>query len=145
MRRANGRSTAFSRRCAVSFRPTLLPPTIVAVHEIAPRAENHIRCLRGKRLGWSGPRSLSALVSPSWSGIEHLAFWDPSSQQMGFAMDIRRLLSALAVCAIAGSVQARAQGSTVTYKSLSTEIALELAQATLADCRQRGYQVAVAV
>jgi hypothetical protein len=41
-------------------------------------------------------------------------------------MDNRRLLSALAVCAFAGSVQARAQESTVTHKSLSPEIALDL-------------------
>jgi uncharacterized protein GlcG (DUF336 family) len=64
---------------------------------------------------------------------------------MGIAMDIRRLLSALAVCAFAGSVQARAQGSTVSHKSLAPELALDLAQAALADCRQRGYQVAVAI
>ena len=60
-------------------------------------------------------------------------------------MDIHRLLSALAVCAFAGSIQARAQESPVTHKSLSPEIALDLAQAALAECRQRGYQVAVAV
>jgi uncharacterized protein GlcG (DUF336 family) len=60
-------------------------------------------------------------------------------------MDNRRLLSALAVCAFAGSVQARAQESTVTHKSLSPEIALDLAQAALADCQRRGHQVAVAV
>ena len=60
-------------------------------------------------------------------------------------MDIRGLLSALAVCAVAGSVQAGAQVATVTHKSLSPEIALDLAQAALADCRQRGYQVAIAV
>src|SRR5947199_10840569 len=64
---------------------------------------------------------------------------------MGFVMDIRRLLSALAVFALVGSVQAPAQGPIVTHKSLSPEIALDLAQAALADCRQRGYQVAVAV
>ena len=33
----------------------------------------------------------------------------------------------------------------MTHKSLSPEIALDLAQAALADCRQRGYQVAIAV
>ncbi|MFL5105437.1 MAG: GlcG/HbpS family heme-binding protein, partial [Xanthobacteraceae bacterium] len=33
----------------------------------------------------------------------------------------------------------------ITYKSLSPEVALELARATLAACRERGYQVAVAV
>jgi uncharacterized protein GlcG (DUF336 family) len=60
-------------------------------------------------------------------------------------MNIPRLLSALAVCALAGSVQARAQGPTVTHKNLSPEIALELAHAALTDCRQRGHQVAVAV
>lgn len=40
---------------------------------------------------------------------------------------------------------ARAQDALVTYKSMSPEVALELAQATLADCRKRGFQVAVAV
>jgi uncharacterized protein GlcG (DUF336 family) len=40
---------------------------------------------------------------------------------------------------------ARAQDGVITYKSLSPELALELAQAALADCRERGYQVAVAV
>jgi uncharacterized protein GlcG (DUF336 family) len=38
-----------------------------------------------------------------------------------------------------------AQESLVTYKSLSPELAVDLARAALADCRQRGYQVAVAV
>jgi uncharacterized protein GlcG (DUF336 family) len=60
-------------------------------------------------------------------------------------MDIRYWVSALAIYAFAGSVQARAQESLVTHKSLAPGIALELAQAALADCRQRGYQVAVAV
>jgi uncharacterized protein GlcG (DUF336 family) len=40
---------------------------------------------------------------------------------------------------------ARAQDGIVTYKSLSVDLALELARAALADCRARGYQVAVAV
>jgi uncharacterized protein GlcG (DUF336 family) len=40
---------------------------------------------------------------------------------------------------------AGAQDTTVTYKSLSPELALELARAALADCQARGYQVAVAV
>jgi uncharacterized protein GlcG (DUF336 family) len=38
-----------------------------------------------------------------------------------------------------------AQEATVSYKSLSPEVALELARAGLTDCRDRGYQVAVAV
>lgn len=33
----------------------------------------------------------------------------------------------------------------VTYKSLSPQTALELAQSSLANCRERGFQVAVAV
>jgi uncharacterized protein GlcG (DUF336 family) len=39
----------------------------------------------------------------------------------------------------------RAQDALVTYKSMSPDVALELAQATLAECRKRGFQVAVAV
>jgi uncharacterized protein GlcG (DUF336 family) len=40
---------------------------------------------------------------------------------------------------------ARAQEALLAYKSLTPEIALDLARAALADCRQRGFQVAVAV
>src|SRR4051794_34189105 len=43
------------------------------------------------------------------------------------------------------SAASRAQESLITYKSLDPELALGLARAALADCRQRGYQVAVAV
>jgi hypothetical protein len=53
-------------------------------------------------------------------------------------MDFRYLVSALAIYALAGSVQARAQESLVTHKSLAPGIALDLAQAALADCRQKG-------
>ena len=60
-------------------------------------------------------------------------------------MVLRPLLGALAIYAVMGSVQTRAQESLVTYKSLAPAIALDAAQAALADCRQRGYQVAVAV
>src|SRR6202171_4662234 len=60
-------------------------------------------------------------------------------------MDIRYLLCALAIYALAGSVQTGAQESLVTHKSLAPGIALELAQAALADCQKRGYQAAVAV
>ena len=38
-----------------------------------------------------------------------------------------------------------AQGATFTVKQLTTETALKAAQAALADCRDAGYQVAVAV
>ena len=40
---------------------------------------------------------------------------------------------------------ARAQDGLVTYKSLSVDLALDLARAALADCRKQGFQVAVAV
>jgi hypothetical protein len=40
---------------------------------------------------------------------------------------------------------AMAEEPLTTYKSLSPELALDLARASLGDCRSRGYQVAVAV
>ena len=40
---------------------------------------------------------------------------------------------------------APAQDALVTYKSLNPEVALDLARAALASCRERGFQVAVAV
>lgn len=43
------------------------------------------------------------------------------------------------------SVQTRAEDALVNYKSLAPGTALDLAKAALADCQQRGYQVAVAV
>src|SRR5437773_11726899 len=43
------------------------------------------------------------------------------------------------------ALPARAQDGLVTYKSLSPEVALDLARAALANCRERGYQAAVAV
>ncbi|MGA8419444.1 MAG: heme-binding protein [Pseudolabrys sp.] len=59
-------------------------------------------------------------------------------------MKARNLIAALVVFTLI-SISARAQESLVTYKSLSTELALDLARAALADCQRRGYQVAVAV
>src|SRR3979411_2846894 len=50
---------------------------------------------------------------------------------------------ALGFCACFGF--ARAPELLVTYKSLSPGIALEAAQAALADCQRRGYQAAVAI
>lgn len=40
---------------------------------------------------------------------------------------------------------AQAQDALVTYKSLSPEIALDLARGALASCRERGFQIAVTV
>ncbi len=56
-----------------------------------------------------------------------------------------RYLPALMVFSALISLPAQAQEAVVAYKSLSPELALDLARAALADCRQRGYQVAVAV
>jgi len=39
----------------------------------------------------------------------------------------------------------RAQDGLISYKSLSPDLALELARAALSSCRERGFQVAVAV
>jgi uncharacterized protein GlcG (DUF336 family) len=60
-------------------------------------------------------------------------------------MIFRCLAVILSIYALAGAAQTRAQEALVTYKSLAPKIALDLAQAALADCQQRGYQVAVAV
>ena len=55
-----------------------------------------------------------------------------------------KLLAATAMSfLLAGS--AGAQEAVVSYKSLSPELALDLARATQADCRKRGFQVTVAV
>ena len=60
-------------------------------------------------------------------------------------MVARFLMRVLAAYAVVGSGQVRAQESLVNYKSLSPAMALELAQAALANCQQRGFQVAIAV
>jgi uncharacterized protein GlcG (DUF336 family) len=59
-------------------------------------------------------------------------------------MTIRTIFHAVALVVLLGQ-PVRAQDALVTYKTLSPEMALDLARATLADCRRRGYQVAVAV
>jgi len=60
------------------------------------------------------------------------------------AMIARMLLVALSfVLAVVHA--AKAEEPLTTYKSLSPELALDLARASLENCRTRGYQVAVAV
>lgn len=59
-------------------------------------------------------------------------------------MIVRIAFAALAL-ALSATTPLRAQDALVTYKSLSPEVALELARAALAECRKRGFQVAVAV
>jgi len=56
-----------------------------------------------------------------------------------------RLLPMLVALAAFMPSAARAQDATVTYKSLSLDVALEAARAALSDCQKRGFQVAVAV
>ncbi len=57
---------------------------------------------------------------------------------------LRSLVCALS-CAAAVSTAAQAEETTVTYKSLTPEVALEAARAALQQCRTDGYQVSVAV
>ncbi|MHC4041651.1 GlcG/HbpS family heme-binding protein [Bradyrhizobium sp. 23AC] len=59
-------------------------------------------------------------------------------------MNVRCLSVATAVL-IASISPMRAEEALVAYKSLSPELALDLARAALDGCRSRGYQVAVAV
>lgn len=59
-------------------------------------------------------------------------------------MIARSLMTALTGLLLV-SASVRAQEAFVTYKSLSPELALDLARTALADCRRRGYQVAIAV
>ena len=56
---------------------------------------------------------------------------------------LRSLVGVLS-CVVMVSL-ARAEDATVTYKSLTPEVALEAAQAALKQCRTDGYQVSVAV
>ncbi|WP_257169626.1 heme-binding protein [Bradyrhizobium sp. SRS-191] len=59
-------------------------------------------------------------------------------------MNFRRL--SIATALLIGSIcPLRAEEGLVAYKSLSPELALDLARAALDSCRTRGYQVAVAV
>jgi uncharacterized protein GlcG (DUF336 family) len=53
--------------------------------------------------------------------------------------------SLVVAAALLASASAPAQDALVTFKAMSPETALELARAAFAECRQRGYQVAVAV
>ena len=52
---------------------------------------------------------------------------------------IARTLIAALIVAFLGCASSRSQEALVTYKTLSPEIALDLADAALADCRQRGF------
>ena len=57
----------------------------------------------------------------------------------------RRLLGVFAIAAVHTAAADAADDAFVTYKSLTPEVALEAAQAAMKTCRDRGYQIAVAV
>ena len=57
----------------------------------------------------------------------------------------RIVLAALAAACFAAVLPARAAEGIITYKSLSPDVALDLARAALDQCRKDGYQIAVAV
>ena len=59
-------------------------------------------------------------------------------------MFVQKLVPALVVAVLLAS-PVRAQDAVVAYKSMSPDVALDLARAALAECRKRGYQAAVAV
>ena len=57
----------------------------------------------------------------------------------------RIVLAALAAASLAAVPPARAAEGVITYKSLSPDIAFDLARAALDQCRKDGYQIAVVV
>ena len=59
---------------------------------------------------------------------------------------LKRTLTAFILSGfIAGNAVAADDEALVSFKVMTPETAMELAQATLADCRKRGFQIAVAV
>lgn len=64
---------------------------------------------------------------------------------MGKHVAAKRFIGALAFAALLSSFPLRAEEALMNFKVMTPETALQLARAALADCRKRGYQVAVAV
>ncbi|MEG3619408.1 heme-binding protein [Magnetovibrio sp. PR-2] len=60
-------------------------------------------------------------------------------------MKLAKCLSALALGSALWAGTAQAEDGTFSQKSLTPEVAVQLAQATLEACRAEGYQIAVAV
>src|SRR5258708_38365684 len=102
---------------------------------------NHCRFAQ-RRFGVLAPRGFGLVLVSTSRGA---GSWIARPTKRGLAMDIRYLVSALAIYALAGSVETRAQESLVSYKSLAPETALDLARAALADCQKRAYHVAAAI
>jgi uncharacterized protein GlcG (DUF336 family) len=59
-------------------------------------------------------------------------------------MVVRNLLATATIFSLL-AVPVTAEEAIVTYKSMSPELAFDLARGSLADCRKRGFQVTVAV
>jgi len=57
----------------------------------------------------------------------------------------RSAILGMSLMLAAGGAAAEEEPGLVSFRTLSPELALELAQATLAACREKGFQVAVAV
>jgi uncharacterized protein GlcG (DUF336 family) len=57
----------------------------------------------------------------------------------------RIMLAALAAASLAAAPPARAAEGIITYKSLSPDVAYDLARAALDQCRKDGYQITVVV
>ncbi|MEJ2431789.1 MAG: heme-binding protein [Pseudolabrys sp.] len=57
----------------------------------------------------------------------------------------RIVLAALTAASLVGATPAGAAEGVITYKSLSPDVAFDLARAALNQCRKDGYQVAVVV
>ena len=58
---------------------------------------------------------------------------------------MKRLLYAIVIACTVGTANADSDDALTSFKMMTPETALELAKATLEDCRERGYQTAVAV
>ena len=58
---------------------------------------------------------------------------------------MKRLLYAVVIACTFGTANADSDDALASFKMMTPETALELAKATLEDCRKRGYQTAVAV
>ena len=58
---------------------------------------------------------------------------------------IKKALLAGGLSLLAATASARADEALIDFKILNPDVAVEMAQSALADCRERGFQVAVAV
>lgn len=69
----------------------------------------------------------------------------PRHSRRSHSARLRSFAGALGLVAVLCAPTAHAEQALQSFKVMTPETALELARAALADCRKRGYQVAVAV